>query len=146
MNEVIFVALYATIAILGLLSFIILPVLSLWIALAFVELVLSIIPVAGESLAKVPHLLRHLLEKWVILWPLKKLAALGGKGAEKTLEAAWRGFIIVLKRLLAAAGRGMRTVFAALWSRLRAILARQPTADASEASTTEKEGEEATPQ
>lgn len=54
-----------------------------------------------------------------ITWPFKKLWGLAGKGAKKTLEATWKGFIVAIKRLFAAALRGMRIVFSALWSSLR---------------------------
>lgn len=87
-------------------------------AFYMLELGFGRLPLMGSYLAKVPRWFR---EKYVflLLWPFKTLWGLMGKGAQKTLEAAWRGFVIVLKRLFAAAWRGVMIILAAVWSRLR---------------------------
>jgi hypothetical protein len=115
MNEVIFAALYLFTSLFGLLGFIIVPILSLWIGLWFAEFFLSFIPVVGHLFAKVPHMLRHFLQKWLILWPLGKLWKLGGK----LFGAAGRGFVIVMKWFGGAAWRGACRLGNATRSRLR---------------------------
>lgn len=112
MNEFIFVVAYLATAFMGLFGFIIVPIVSIWIGLVAGEV--FHLPFAGTA--------RKFWQKWLIMWPLKKLWGFVNKAGGKFFAAAWRGFVIVTKRLFAAAGRGAKIV----WSKTRARLRGTP--------------------
>lgn len=81
------------------------------------------VPFFGKWLAAPFHWLRTKYV-FVLMWPFKKIWGLMSSAAKKSVEAAWRGFVIVIKWLFAAAWRGVVIVSAAAWQGVKNLAGR----------------------